>query len=285
MTCINKIYRRDLGYMLHTPETFQFPGGEWHLRNLNEGWLKDNWRDIALVSHVHGADPNGLVRAALWADVAHETGCPFVLMLPYAPAARADRGLPGGARVYAQIINSMRADTVAVLDPHSWEGSYRIDHLLVVDHLPLLQKVLDRHTGYDGLICPDKGATERSEKAAEVLGLDLYHADKKRDFATGKILGIKMVDELPRNGKYLVVDDICDGGGTFRGLADATELPRERLGLWVTHGIFSGRARDLFLDYEKIFTTNSHPGAELFRPTELVHVGHYMKDQVFGEVH
>jgi ribose-phosphate pyrophosphokinase len=92
------------------------------------------------------------------------------------------------------------------------------------------------------------------------LGVDLYIADKKRDFDTGKILGIEMTEPLPKTGRYLVVDDICDGGGTFMGLANAIDLPKDQLGLWVTHGIFSGNAHLLRDHYRNIYTTDSHPG-------------------------
>ncbi len=44
------------------------------------------------------------------------------------------------------------------------------------------------------------------------------------------------------------------------GLAQATGLPKERLDLWVSHGVFSGRAAQITSAYGRIFTTDSHPG-------------------------
>ena len=76
------------------PEVFTFPGGEHHLRNLHDFYGPVTW-----LANVHGADSNDLVKAALLADVARLRGEDFVLLLPYAPAARADRGEPFGARV------------------------------------------------------------------------------------------------------------------------------------------------------------------------------------------
>lgn len=252
------------------PEAFQFPGGEWHLRNIPP--IPTDQGAVTLIADVRGADPNDLVKAALWADVAHRANFDdanrvdyrFVLMCPYLPGARADKGTPRGASVYAHLIRSMSPHRVIALDPHSPE----IIHVLglgggvrIADHNPLIVEAVDGIT-FDGLICPDAGAKERVHNTALRLGgLDVYHAEKHRDFDTGKLSGFKMVDVLPRSGKYLVVDDICDGGGTFMGLAQATGLSRDQLGLWVTHGIFSGRADHLRSDYRWISTTDSHPGS------------------------
>ena len=43
------------------------------------------------------------------------------------------------------------------------------------------------------------------------------------------------------------------------GLAGATGLPKERLGLWVSHGVFSGRAPALADHFGEIVTTDSYP--------------------------
>ena len=113
---------------------------------------------------------------------------------------------------------------------------------------------------YSAVLAPDKGAVERASKAAEALGLPLFTAAKTRDFDTGQLTNFE-VPELPQSGRILVVDDICDGGGTFRGLATAAGIGRDRLGLWVSHGIFSGAAGELTEHFAEIFTTDSHPGA------------------------
>jgi ribose-phosphate pyrophosphokinase len=55
-----------------------------------------------------------------------------------------------------------------------------------------------------------------------------------------------------------MVDDICDGGGTFLGLAE--ELKSKNAGklfLAVSHGIFSKGISKLSSMFENIFTTDS----------------------------
>jgi len=56
----------------------------------------------------------------------------------------------------------------------------------------------------------------------------------------------------------LIVDDICDGGGTFLGLGE--ELKKKNAGplfLAISHGIFSKGFDELVKVYEQIFTTDS----------------------------
>lgn len=238
-------------------ESFTFPGGEHHLRDFPDFEESTTW-----IADVRGASADDLVQAALWANIAHQRQQPFVLMLPYLPAARSDRGEPEGARVYADLIRSMSPQQVIGIDAHSPIIGRYLPALTELDPYPLLERALTDagHIGrYDGVIAPDKGAVDRALRVAEGLGVEIYYAHKKRDFETGKILGIE-VEPLSRHGRYLVVDDICDGGGTFIGLANETGLHQAQLGLWVTHGIFSGKAPDLRRYYQHVYTTDSHPG-------------------------
>jgi phosphoribosylpyrophosphate synthetase len=249
-------------YIHGAAEPFQYPGGEWHLRNLADV------RDPAAVwiADVRFRSADDLVQAALFADVAHQRQAPFMLFLPYLPAARSDRpmaGQPVGVATYSQLINSMNPQQVIGIDAHSPIVHRHLRKLTELSPVPLVQRALKNSAGYDGyhaVIAPDKGAVERAATTATALGVDMYRADKDRDEETGRINGIKMVDKLPKSGKYLVVDDICDGGGTFMGLAQATGLPKEQLGLWITHGIFSGNAPNLRDHYRYIYTTDTHPG-------------------------
>lgn len=241
---------------------FTFPGGEHHLKD-----IPTTFDDPVWIADVRGADVNDLVKAALLADVAHQRQEPFVLMLPYLPAARADRGQPLGVRVYADLINSMNPQQVITIDAHSPVSHRYYRNLIALDPTPLAGRAIltvhgpGRSLYYQGVIVPDKGAVGRAESvAAFISDVQVFRAEKDRDFTTGRINSIKMVDELDPTHRYLVIDDICDGGATFRQLAEATGLPKEQLGLWVTHGIFSGQATSLRQHYQHIYTTDSHPG-------------------------
>ncbi|RYF48025.1 MAG: phosphoribosyltransferase [Cytophagaceae bacterium] len=56
----------------------------------------------------------------------------------------------------------------------------------------------------------------------------------------------------------LIVDDICDGGGTFIGLAaELRKLNPERISLAVSHGIFSKGIDPLTNWLDHVYTTDS----------------------------
>jgi len=58
---------------------------------------------------------------------------------------------------------------------------------------------------------------------------------------------------------FLVVDDLCDGGGTFIGLGEAIKEinPKARLSLYITHGFFTKGLESLLEYYDRLYTTNS----------------------------
>lgn len=241
-------------------EAFQFPGGERHLR------VPENFAETSTGAVLYGADPTDIIDLGLWADMVKQRGERAVAYIPYFPAARADRGTPFGAKVYADIINSFELDEVVIFDPHSPVITDLIHNVRVVDSTRAVRNAVSGRAftaadnGYVGVIAPDKGAVARAEHVAKALHLPLFKATKERNFETGKLSSFA-VEPLPDTGRLLVVDDICDGGGTFCGLAEAAGIGRERLSLWVSHGIFSGRANQLRDYYSTVYTTDSHPGA------------------------
>lgn len=237
-------------------EPFQFPGGEWHLR------LPDA-PEVAAYALVTGCDADDLVLLGLWADSVRQQGQRAVAQVPYLPAARADRGNPFGAKVYADLINAAGLDEVVAFDPHSPVSPSLVNNVRVVYSAHVVADVLRKRVAageFSAVLAPDGGAVDRASRAAEALGLPLFTATKSRDFDSGKLTNFH-VPELPMEGKILVVDDICDGGGTFRGLATAADIGPGRLALWVSHGIFSGQADQLTEYFSEIWTTDSHPGA------------------------
>ena len=244
------------GFIVHSAATVMtFPAGEAHIKTDAAAG------ELPLYLYLTGADANEYMSAAMWIDYAHQDGHKVTALIPYLPGARQDRGNPFGAKVYANLINAMNADEVVCFDPHSPVMPALVNNLRVVGPESVIARAVKKALPeYAGVICPDEGAKTRTAIAAEALGLPLFHAAKHRDFVTGKLSGFTC-EELPAEGRFLVVDDICDGGGTFMGLAAATGLGPDRLDLWVSHGVFSGKAAQITEAYGTIYTTDSHPGA------------------------
>lgn len=231
----------------------KFPGGEDHIKTL------DDSLPLPTVAYITGSNLDDYMWGMQWANMCQQTSIKTTAVIPYLPGARQDRGAPFGAKVYAGLINEAGYDKVICFDPHSPVMPALINNLTVVYSDQLINKVLPLGE-YVGVIAPDAGAVARTQKVADTLGLPMFKATKVRDFQTGKLSKFEC-ETVPTEGRLLVVDDICDGGFTFRGLAEVINTPRENLSLWVSHGVFSGNADALKNQYSTIYTTDSHPGA------------------------
>jgi ribose-phosphate pyrophosphokinase len=211
--------------------------------------------------------PNSLqefVTGMLVADSFRERGRRIKnLILPCIPGARQDRIKWEGDWLFtlksvANMINAQGFDKVMTLDPHSLASSM-INNLEIVDvRLRHMIEEVNPGVKYDGIIAPDLGASKRAEDAAKQFDVPVYHATKVRDPRTNKLSGFKMIDTLIPAMRYLVVDDLCDGGGTFVGLADNIRtVYGVHLDLYVTHGLFTKGTSALEQRYENIYATDS----------------------------
>jgi ribose-phosphate pyrophosphokinase len=232
-----------------------FPAGEAHLADT------EDLVEVPEMAYIQGCDPDDLIMLAMASNYALTKGNGLTALMPYLPGARADRGTPFGAKVYADLINSMKLSQVVAFDPHSHIIEGLIKKLTILDTAEVLSRtILNGDIDYAGIISPDAGSRERSGRIAKTVGLPLIEASKHRDFVTGKLSGFSCEPLPDPKGRYLVVDDICDGGGTFLGLAKVIGLQPEQLDLWVSHGVFSKNSENLKTAYGKVFTTDSHPG-------------------------
>lgn len=218
--------------------------------------------DIAECAHTMVLRPDSLAEfttAMFLVDaIEHNGGWIKNLVLPYLPGARQDRSNATGdvlftASSVADMINSRRFDTVVSVDPHSEVMPSLINNFV---NYPLSLVYDKLWKGYTGVIAPDKGAKHRAEVAGEVLGKPVFYGSKHRDVSTGKLTGFD-VDSLTLGGHYIVIDDICDGGGTFVGLGEKIREQGCYADLFVTHGIFSKGTDALKKIYKNIYTTDS----------------------------
>jgi ribose-phosphate pyrophosphokinase len=198
-----------------------------------------------------------LTRAMFYAKALKYRGHPVeTLVLPYVPGARQDRINDEGDFLFtllsvAEMINDVGFEVVRVCDPHSPETLRRINNCIVLNDIDFSLALGPNR--YDGVIAPDKGAKDRAKKVADELGVPCYTAGKTRDVETGKLTGFDPPKGLIPGSRYLLVDDICDGGGTFIGLAKAIG-PRVYLDLYVTHGLFTKSVTPLRDYFGKVYT-------------------------------
>lgn len=239
-------------------ENFVFAGGEPHIKIHGDltGVL------VSVTHRINSFDDLGLLCVA--ADALSRMDAVLnTLFVPYFPGARQDRvmvkGEPLSVKVYADIINSLGFKKVLLQDAHSEVTPALVNHAEVIPNYGFVEQVL-RHIGQPViLISPDGGALKKIYKLSEYLGgLKVIESSKTRDVKTGKLSGFKVYAEHLEGDSCLVVDDICDGGGTFIGLAEALKAKGAgQLFLAVSHGIFSKGVDALAGYYDHIYTTNS----------------------------
>ena len=191
------------------------------------------------------------------------------LKLGYLPYARQDRicnkGEALSIQAFVGLINMLQFNEVMILDPHSEVGPALFTaKLSVTTQEQMLSESIrnfDLRLGADviTLVSPDAGATKKTEQVSKHYnGLPVIQATKKRDLKTGQLSGFGFYGDV-KGKDLLIVDDICDGGGTFVGLAKILkEAGAGEIGLYVSHGIFSRGVDNLLengIDY--IITTDS----------------------------
>ncbi|MGQ7854967.1 ribose-phosphate diphosphokinase [Pedobacter sp. WC2501] len=240
-------------------KSFLFAGGEPHIKISNNF---DASLPLTITHRINSFNDLGLI--CITVDALKKMGVKEInLFIPYFPAARQDRvmipGEPLSVKVYADIINAMTLASVTVFDPHSEVTPALLNNCVTVSNHEFIKQVI-ANIGTDvKLISPDGGALKKIYKVSEFLGgAEVVECSKSRDVKTGKLSGFKVYAEDLAGADCLIVDDICDGGGTFIGLAEALKAKNAgKLYLAISHGIFSKGFDELGKYFEQIFTTDS----------------------------
>lgn len=225
---------------------FRFPGGELQVRfeqRIACQSVRVKWQ--------YQSDAE-LVEVALIKDALCQMGVSvFLLDIPYLPYARQDRVCSTGEsfalQVFAELVNALDFDLVTCHDPHNEKVFRRLfNSTHVVSQADLCfatlgdEKLCD---DIDVIVFPDEGSLKKYDEYKPII--DTYvlvpvFGSKIRNPETGALTGFD-VDRKDFDGlNVLVVDDICDGGGTFLGLgAVLKERNCGKLSLFTTHGIYS----------------------------------------------
>ena len=243
-------------------DAFVFNGGEPHIK-LHLPADVDLTEPVLITQRV--ANSADFMLVLLATDALRRSGLQHIsLLIPYFPAARQDRpmvyGEPLSVRVYADLINAQHYDRVMVFDPHSDVTPALLAQVQVINNQAFVAQAL---TQYDRtsvtLIAPDAGAAKKIHKLAQGLGgLPVVLGEKVRDVRTGALTGFQVFANDLSHRHCLIVDDICDGGGTFIGLAaELRKLNPASVSLAVSHGIFSKGLAPLTDVLDHVYTTDS----------------------------
>lgn len=261
-------------------ESFNFPGGECHIKLGDSVIDPDSYNDIEITAFLKSSDD--IMKLLLSIDAIRHINfhAPIVLTIPYFPYARQDRvcnpGEPLSVKVMANLINSLKCKKVIIFDPHSDVSAALINDCTIVDlkHIfqcsRLIQESIKKNSLF--LCSADAGGEKKVIKLSRFIWDNVAHlmtpirAYKVRNTSTGEIVSTQVQDYV-KGKNILIVDDICDGGATFIALAKA--LKEKRAGdlyLYVTHGIFSKGLESLFEHFKEIYCYHTFlaPGRDLY---------------------
>ncbi len=254
-------------------EISRFPDGQQSVRIVDKNYytiksIKNIDSPITIKSRLNTFQDLELIICAN--QCLKEAGASVVnLFIPYCIGGRSDRKFVDGGinyikTVIAPIINSQNFNQVTIMDPHSDVLEACIDNFSKITNWEVTKMALEDIPNIDNicLISPDAGAYKKVFDVAKWFEInEIVTASKVRDVATGKILRTEVpsIKNHSSEMKYVIVDDICDGGRTFIELAKVIIAQNQdaKIYLVVTHGIFSAGFEELNNYFEKIYTTNS----------------------------
>ncbi|PSK94323.1 phosphoribosyltransferase family protein [Taibaiella chishuiensis] len=250
-------------------KTMVFPDGQPHIKiDAESAGRLDKKAPLRIMSRIAG--PADLLLVLLVKNTLDYLEFEHIeLHISYLMAARMDRvmleGEPFSLKVVAAMLNQGRFKKIKIFDPHSEVTTALVDRSYTVTNHAFVQDAvqhyLSAHTpAAYSLVSPDAGALKKIHKLAQYLGItDVVECMKERDLKTGALTNFQTATTDLGGQTCFLVDDICDGGGTFAGVAALLkEKGAAEVVLIVSHGIFSKGTAIPGVD--QIYTTDSYRG-------------------------
>ena len=226
------------------------------------GQYGDGETRVELRSEVRGADVfivqptcppvnHHIMEAVIIADACRRASASCVtLVAPYFGYARQERkgtaDTPITAKLVADLIEVSGIRRVLTLELHeaAIQGFFNIP----VDHLFIKSVFVERYREQHHLVVvsPDAGGVERARAMAKLLACELAILDKRRECPNDSTV-MNIIGNVA--GKdCLIVDDICDTGGTLlNATAALIDSGAQSVRAAVTHAVLSGQAIDKLL--------------------------------------
>ncbi|MEL8056901.1 MAG: ribose-phosphate pyrophosphokinase [Pseudomonadota bacterium] len=170
-------------------------------------------------------------------------------VIPYFGYARQDRKTDGrtpiSAKLVANLISSAGADRVLTIDLHAGQiqGFFDIPTDNMIASPVMVDDIMRRYSGKDLMVVsPDVGGVVRARSMAKRIGgADLAIVDKRRPEA-GVSEVMNIIGDVDGRD-CILVDDICDSGGTLVNAAAALkEQGATSVSAYITHGVLSNNA-------------------------------------------
>lgn len=187
----------------------------------------------------------------------------YTVEIYYLMSMRMDRVMdfnrPFSLMIVAKMLKMFKARKIYILEPHSNRLLWDMSFFRELPCSETWQLKTDLFSTYQILV-PDAGARTRYEKNLNSKYPSIF-CSKIRDVNTGKLSGFKI--ENPEDIKYdqiMIIDNLCDGGGTFCGIASAVRevTPNISLSIFVTHMVNPRGIENLSKTFDHVWFTNSY---------------------------
>lgn len=243
--------------------TARFSDGEFNFQ------IEDNVRgaDVFIVQPTCPPTDSHLMELLVMLDAFRRSSAERVTaVVPYYGYGRSDKKdrprVPIAAKMVANLLTTAGAERILTIDLHAAQIQGFFD--IPVDHLyaaPVmiryyLQSPLPNLT----VVAPDTGGAERARAYAKRLDAELALCDKRRE--KPNVAEVMNVVGDVEGRSCLIVDDMCDTGGSLTKVARALKTAgAERIHACFTHPVLSGRAAMHLAqsDIEQIVVTNTIP--------------------------
>lgn len=236
----------------------RFPDGEVQI-TLGEFSHKD---EINVKCRITSAEELFLLMQV--SDILVRHGMRFSISIYYLMGMRMDRVMsfdrPYTLNMVVHILDNLGAYGIYLFCPHSNTALDLFRFTSVAQINPDKLDIMVNTTFKDyQIVLPDSGAVERADMDDIPEGIVI--GEKVRNVTTGKIESIKIKNPEVINGRPLLIeDDLCDGGGTFVGLAQAIREidPKADVNIVVCHMVNSKGIENLSKNFNHVWFTNSY---------------------------
>ena len=234
-------------------QRFGAPIGKVNIQRFSDGeiqpvFLESVRGDYVFLVQSTFAPTDNLMEMLLMIDAAKRASAyKIIAVLPYYGYARQDRKdkprVAIGAKLIATLLEAAGANRVITMDLHAAQIQGFFD--VPVDHLDssaiFIPYINDLKLQNLAFAAPDVGSTNRVREIASYFNAEMVICDKHRKRAN-EIASMVVIGDV--TGKDIIlVDDICDTGGT---LAKAAGLLKEKgarsVRAMITHPVLSGNA-------------------------------------------
>ncbi len=251
-------------------ELTTFPDGEPHIKFLDDINRKDSYNVKCRITN-----PSELFVVMQVGHILKRQGVEFNLHILYLMSMRMDRVINFNEaftlEIVANMINSFEAEHVYIFEAHS-ERTFKLIKnsepyyvLSMCEDYNKMRK--DCYEAENAVICfPDHGAYERYSKdfyptSAYICMNKVRDLDNKGVIKSMEISKMQLPFMHEEDVEQItIVDDLCDGGGTFCWAASILKerFPKAKLNIFVKHMVNPIGLKKLIGSFDNVYITDSY---------------------------